>query len=301
MTKQEEIEQLKKERDAVILAHYYTRPEVQAIADYIGDSYYLSEKASSLTAKTIVFCGVSFMGESAKLLNPDRTVLMPDESADCPMAHMVTRETVEAARKKYPGLVVVCYINSTAEIKSWSDVCVTSANAVRIVKKLPGRHVLFIPDRNLARHVASEVPDKIFHYNDGYCPVHEEMSAAEIRKLKEEHRDAQVLVHPECGEEVLALADYTGSTTGIIQYAKNSAAGEFIIGTESGVLYALRQARPDAAFYFPQTEPVCENMKKITLEKIAGVLRTGNNELPRMEDQVSEAAGETLKKMLALA
>ncbi len=301
MTKQEEIKRLKREKDAVILAHYYTLPEVQAVADYIGDSYYLSEMAVKLPQKTIVFCGVSFMGESAKLLNPGKTVLMPDASADCPMAHMVTKETVDAAREKYPDLVVVCYINSTAEVKSWSDVCVTSANAVQIVKKLPARHILFIPDKNLARYVASQVPEKVFVCNDGYCPVHEEMAAEEIRDLKERHPGAEVLAHPECNEKVLALADYTGSTSGIIAYAKQSAAKTFIIGTESGVSCALRQAREDAAFYFPQTEPVCQNMKKVTLDGVLDVLKNGKNEVRPIEGHLSETAGESLRKMLVLA
>lgn len=301
MTKQEEIERLKREKDAVILAHYYTLPEVQAVADYIGDSYYLSEMAVKLPQKTLVFCGVSFMGESAKLLNPEKTVLMPDASADCPMAHMVTKETVEAARRKYPDLVVVCYINSTAEVKSWSDVCVTSANAVRIVKKLPDRHILFIPDKNLARYVASQVPEKEFVYNDGYCPVHEEMSAEEIRRLKEEHPGAEVLVHPECNAQVLALADYAGSTSGIIARAAESAAKEFIIGTETGVAFALKKAREDATFYFPKTEPVCLNMKKITLDGVIDVLKSGKNKVRPMEERLAEPAGESLRRMLALA
>ena len=169
----EELEEWKKKRDAVILAHYYVRPEVQALADYIGDSYFLSKKATELANKTIVLCGVTFMGESAKLLNPDKTVLMPDLAADCPMAHMVTKETVQAARDQYDDLAVVCYINSTQEIKSWSDVCVTSANAVKIVKNLPNKHILFIPDRNLAHFVAAAVPEKEFIYNEGFCIVHE--------------------------------------------------------------------------------------------------------------------------------
>ncbi len=301
MTKQEEIEQLKREKDAVILAHYYVRPEVQAVADYIGDSFFLSQKAVSLSNKTIVYCGVSFMGESGKILNPGKTVLMPDMSADCPMAHMTTKETVEAAREKYPDLAVVCYINSTAEIKSWSDVCVTSANVVQIVKRLENKHILFIPDKNLAHYVAEQVPEKEFVYNDGYCPVHEKMSAAELRSLKEQHEGAEVVVHPECNREILALADYIGSTSGIIDYAKKSPRKQFIIGTESGVAYALTQARPDAEFYFPATGPVCPDMKKITLDKIIRVLRTGENAVQPMAPELLEPAKKTLTRMLELA
>ena len=209
----EELEEWKKKRDAVILAHYYVRPEVQALADYIGDSYFLSKKATELANKTIVLCGVTFMGESAKLLNPDKTVLMPDLAADCPMAHMVTKETVQAARDQYDDLAVVCYINSTQEIKSWSDVCVTSANAVKIVKNLPNKHILFIPDRNLAHFVAAAVPEKEFIYNEGFCIVHEFMQVEELLDLKAEHPDAKVLVHPECNHKIIEIADFIGSTS----------------------------------------------------------------------------------------
>ncbi|MEZ3444995.1 MAG: quinolinate synthase NadA [Lachnospiraceae bacterium] len=301
MTKQEEIQKLKEEKDAVILAHYYVRPEVQEIADYIGDSYFLSRKAVELPHRTIVFCGVSFMGESAKLLNPQKTVLMPDAEADCPMAHMVTKEIVERARAQYEDLAVVCYINSTAEIKSWSDVSVTSANAVQIVRNLPNHNILFIPDRNLAHFVAGKVPEKHFLYNEGYCPIHEHMKAEEIRELKEQHPSARVLVHPECSSEVLALADYIGSTSGIINYAKNSTDTAFIIGTESGVSYALQQARGDAAFFFPRTEPVCTDMKRITLDKIIDVLKKESNEMRMDDGQESVAAKRTLMRMLELA
>lgn len=301
MTKQEEIQKLKEEKDAVILAHYYVRPEVQEIADYIGDSYFLSRKAVELPHRTIVFCGVSFMGESAKLLNPEKTVLMPDAEADCPMAHMVTKEIVERARAQYEDLAVVCYINSTAEIKSWSDVSVTSANAVQIVRNLPNHNILFIPDKNLAHFVAGKVPEKHFLYNEGYCPIHEHMKAEEIRELKEQHPSARVLVHPECSSEVLALADYIGSTSGIINYAKNSTDTAFIIGTESGVSYALQQARGDAAFFFPRTEPVCTDMKRITLDKIIDVLQKESNEMRMDDGQESVAAKRTLTRMLELA
>ena len=182
MTIADEINKLKKEKNAVILAHYYVNPEVQDIADYIGDSFYLSKVAVELTEQTIVFCGVSFMGESAKVLNPGKTVLMPDASADCAMAHMADTDTIRKIREQYEDLAVVCYINSTAELKEHSDVCVTSANAVKIVKALPNKNIFFIPDRNLAHFVAEQVPEKNFVYNEGYCPVHEKMSVAEIRR-----------------------------------------------------------------------------------------------------------------------
>ena len=300
MNNKELIDQLKREKDAVILAHYYVPAEVQAVADYVGDSYYLGRLAADLPNKTLVFCGVSFMGESGKLLSPDKTVLMPDQEAECPMAHMVTQEAVEEARKAYDDLVVVCYVNSTAQIKSWADVCVTSSNAVKIVKNLPNQHILFIPDQNLARYVAEQVPDKHIIIPDGYCPIHHHMRAEEIRKQKELHPEAEVLAHPECNSQILEMADYIGSTSGIIDYAAGSEKRAFIIATEAGVLYELQQKRPDGEFYFADTLPVCEGMKKITLEKIIQVLRTGENAV-EVEENLVKPAGNTLKRMLELA
>ncbi len=300
MTIQEEIKQLKEEKDAVILAHYYVEPEVQAIADYIGDSFYLSKIAAGLPNRILVYCGVSFMGESGCMLSPEKQVLMPDASADCPMAHMVTREEVDEARRTYEDLAVVCYINSTAEIKSWADVCVTSANAVSIVRNLPNKNILFIPDKNLGRFVAEQVPEKNVILVKGYCPIHEAIQAQELKKLAEEHPEAEILVHPECRSEVTGMADYVGSTSGIIKYAAASAKKEFIIGTESGVRYELERQNPEKRFYFPETEPVCRDMKLITLEKVLHVLKTGENRAFVNPDQ-AEAAGRTLTRMLELA
>ena len=300
MTIKEEIKKLKEEKQAVILAHYYVRPEVQEIADYIGDSFYLSKIAAELENPIIVYCGVSFMGESGCLLSPDKKVLMPDKTADCPMAHMVLKEEIDAARKAYDDLAVVCYINSTAQIKSWSDVSVTSANAVKIVKKLPNKNILFIPDKNLGRFVAEQVPEKNVMLVKGYCPIHEKILADEIRELKEAHPNAEILVHPECCEEVTAMADYIGSTSGIIQYASGSEKKEWIIGTEVGVRYELEKRNPDNQFYFPKTEPVCTDMKLITLEKILHVLKTEDNQASVISGQ-AEAARQTLDRMLELA
>ena len=300
MTKQEEIKQLKLEKDAVLLAHYYVPAEVQEIADYVGDSFYLSKVASKLTNKVLVFCGVSFMGESGKLLNPDKAVLMPDASADCPMAHMVTKAESDDVRARYEDLAVVCYINSTAEIKSWSDVCVTSANAVQIVKKLPNQNILFIPDKNLGRYVAEQVPEKNVMLVKGYCPVHEEMKVKEIQELKQLHPLAEVLAHPECNASVLSIADYIGSTTGILKQAAASNAKEFIIATEIGVRYELEKQNPKKTFYFPKTEPVCMDMKKITLDGILHVLRTGENGAA-VASNIAEPSKATLNRMLELA
>lgn len=299
MTVTEEIQALKKEKNAVILAHYYVRPEVQEIADYTGDSFYLSKIATGLEEQTIVFCGVSFMGESAKILNPEKTVLMPDARADCAMAHMADEECIRRAQESYDDVAVVCYINSTAELKRHSDVCVTSSNAVRIVKALPNRNIFFIPDTHLAHFVAEQVPEKHFLFHDGYCPVHQQMQTAQIRDAKAAHPKAQVLAHPECPKAVLDLADYVGSTSGIIRYARESGGDEFIICTENGVRAALEKENPEKRFYFTETEPVCEDMKRITLEKIRHVFMTGDNEV-RMDARLMEEAKAPLTEMLRL-
>jgi len=296
----EEILKWKEEKDAVILAHYYVNADIQEIADYVGDSFQLSKIAAGLSNRTLVYCGVHFMGESGCLLSPEKQVLLPDPEADCPMAHMVTKEEVEKARREYDDLAVVCYINSTAEIKSWSDVSVTSANAVKIVRNLPNKNVLFIPDRNLGRFVAEQVPEKQVILVNGYCPIHERISADEILELKKKYPDAEVLVHPECSAQVTNLADYIGSTTGIIRYAAESSGKEFIIGTEVGVRYALETQNPDKKFYFTKNPPVCHDMKKVTMEKILHVLKTGENQAGVSMKQ-AKAAKATLDRMLELS
>ena len=300
MTLTEEINRLKKEKDAVILAHYYAEPEVQEVADYVGDSFYLSRVAVGLAEQTIVFCGVSFMGESAKILNPGKTVLMPDLRADCPMAHMADAGTIRRMREKYEDLAVVCYINSTAELKKYSDICVTSANAVEIVKALPNRNIFFIPDKNLAHYVAEQVPEKHFVFNEGYCPVHEELQLRELMEAKAMHPDAEVLSHPECREEVLKESDYIGSTSGIIQYAARSDSREFIVCTETGVRWKLEKDNPEKKFYFTKTEPVCRDMKLNTLEKLLHVLKTGENAV-EVDQELQELSKKPLVRMLELA
>ena len=300
MSRQEEIARLKAEKNAVILAHYYVEPEVQAVADYIGDSFYLSKLAQGLDNPVIVYCGVGFMGESGKLLSPGKKILMPDMHADCPMAHMVTKQEVQRYRDAYPDLAVVCYINSTAEIKSWSDVCVTSANAVKVIRNLPNHDILFIPDRNLGGYVAQQLPDKNVMVVKGFCPIHNRMSADEILELKQAHPAAKVLVHPECPEKVRLLADFIGSTSGIIKYATEHEDQEYIIATEMGVRYELEQRNPGKAFYFPKTTPICPDMKTITLDKIIHVLKTGENDIS-VPAELVPASKLPLERMLELA
>lgn len=296
----EKIEQLKKEKNAVILAHYYVNDEVQELADYIGDSYYLSKLATEVPQETIVFCGVSFMGESAKILNPSKNVLLPDVIADCPMAHMADEDKIKAARARYEELSVVCYVNSTAELKALSDVCVTSSNALQIVRTLPEHYIYFIPDENLGRYIASLVPEKEFIFNDGFCHVHTSISRENVLKAKEAKPNALVLVHPECKMDVVELADYVGSTSGIIDFATASEAEEFIICTEMGVLYELQQKNPGKRFYSVGHRQFCPNMKRITPEKVLQVLQTGENAV-QIDEDLREKSNEPLKRMLKLA
>ncbi len=296
----DEISKLKKEKNAVILAHYYVVDEVQEIADFVGDSYYLSKVASQSEHDIIVFCGVEFMGESAKILNPTKKVLLPDMEADCPMAHMATKEKIREMRSEYEDLAVVCYINSTAELKCESDVCVTSSNAVRIVRALPNKNIFFIPDGNLGREVKKAVPEKNIILNSGFCKIHQAITKDAVEALKAEYRGAKVLAHPECGEETLSLADYIGSTSDIITRVGEEDGEEFIICTETGVLYELNKKYPNKKFFFPTPAPVCENMKKITLEKILYVLSTEENEVT-MDNAVRVQALRPLQAMLELA
>ena len=298
-----EVARLKSERDAVVLAHYYVNPEVQELADHVGDSFALARLATTLSASTLVFAGVSFMAESAKLLSPNKTVLMPDPAADCPMAHMVLRKTVDAARERYgDDLAVACYVNSTAEAKSWSDVCVTSSNAVKIVRALPQANVLFVPDRHLGRYVASQVPEKNVILNDGYCPIHQDISANEVRALKAAHPDAPVLAHPECGPEAMALADFAGSTSQIIEAAVSGEALDYIILTVDGVRGELERqtAGTGKRFHFPATRPVCPDMDRITVERLVSCLRDGSGEVCLPPADVAEGARTALARMLEL-
>ena len=299
-----EIEQLKQEKNAVLLAHYYVDDAVQEIADYVGDSYYLAKVALKESKDVICFAGVNFMGESAKILNPDRTVIMPDQKADCPMAHMVDVEKIEEMRKKYDDLAVVCYINSTAEIKAHSDVCVTSSNALKVVTALPQKNIFFVPDNNLGRYVAEKLPEKHFIFHDGFCHVHKSIHAAELQAAKDACPEALVLTHPECTEDVVAMSDFVGSTSEIIDFATQSDCKKFIICTEMGVFFELQQKNPDKKFYSVGHRQFCPNMKKVTIDKVEQVLeKLGSGELEEitLSDEILTRAAKPLQRMLELA
>ena len=301
---EEEIKQqiaaLKKEKDAVILAHYYVDGPVQEIADFVGDSYYLAKKATTVSERVIIFCGVSFMGESAKILNPDKKVVMADETADCPMAHMVDVDRIKEVRQQYPDVAVVCYVNSTAEIKAASDVCVTSSNAIKIVKNLPNHNIFFIPDNNLGRYVAKQLPDRHFIFNDGFCHVHKSIHREDVLKAKEVYPEALVLAHPECTEDTLELADFIGSTSQIIDYVTESPEKVFIICTEMGIFYELMQKNPEKKFYSVGHRQFCPNMKKVRLESVLSALQNLAPEV-ELEEEMRNAAKLPLERMLELA
>ncbi|MDD3186238.1 MAG: quinolinate synthase NadA [Anaerostipes sp.] len=295
-----EIAKWKEKRDAVILAHYYVDGAVQEIADYVGDSYYLAKIATELKEQVIIFCGVSFMGESAKLLNPNKTVIMADSSADCPMAHMIDKERIQEVRKEYSDVAVVCYVNSTAEIKAYSDICVTSSNAVKVVKAIGQKNIFFIPDNNLGRYVSKMIPEKNFIFHDGFCHVHKSIHLDRVIEAKRVNPEAKVLAHPECTKDVLDIADYIGSTSEIIAYATQSECEKFIICTEMGVFFELMRKNPKKKFYSVGHRQFCPNMKKVTLEKVLGALKEMGPEV-LVDKSISKKAVIPLQKMLEFA
>lgn len=297
----EKVERLKRERGAVVLAHYYVPAETQHLADYVGDSFYLARLAKTLDVPVFVLCGVSFMAESVKLLNPARRVLMPEPAADCPMAHMVRREDVDRVRAEVEDLAVVAYVNTTAEVKRWADVCVTSSNAIKVVRELPEKNVLFIPDMNLGRYVAEQVPEKNVILNRGYCPTHNKIGVAQVEALELAHPDALVLAHPECTHEVLDEADFIGSTKQIIERIAAGDEREFIVLTVVGVAaeIARRTGGQDKRVFFPEPTPVCPNMAMVTPEKLLACLGNMTGEVALPEDP--QRAVEPLERMLELA
>jgi len=266
------IEELKKKRNAVILVHNYQLPEVQDIGDYVGDSLELAKFSKGISAEVIVFCGVHFMAETAKIFNPEKTVLMPDIHAGCPMANMIDPIRLNKEKEKYPEAGVITYINSTAEVKALSDICCTSANGVKIARAIDKKEIIFVPDKYLGSYVARQVPDKRFYLYNGYCPTHMLFTKEGIYKLKEKHPEAKILVHPECRIEVQEIADAICSTSQMITYAKNSPDKQFIICTEIGLLHRLKKENPEKEFIPGNPNALCPNMKLTTLEKILWAL-----------------------------
>lgn len=292
----DKILKLKKKRNATILAHYYQPDSIQKIADYVGDSYYLSQKSRDCKENIIVFCGVKFMGESAKILSPKKTILMPEMNAGCTMADMVVVDDLIEMRRKYPNATVVCYINSTYEVKAYCDVAVTSSSAFKIINNISNEEILFLPDKNLGEYISESFKNKKFILWDGFCKCHNQISREDILELKEENRDAKILVHPECKKEVRILADYIGSTSGIIDYASKDTANEFIIATEEGILYELNMRNPNKKFILPRKKISCKDMKKVTLEKVYDSLINMKNEVI-LNEEVSKKAMKCLENM----
>jgi len=268
----EQINSLRKQRNAVLLVHNYQRSEIHDIADFIGDSLELSQKAAATDADVIVFCGVHFMAETAAILCPDRTVLLPDVHAGCPMADMITADRLREKKKELPDAAVVCYVNSSADVKAESDICCTSANAVKVIDALDDEEILFIPDQYLGHYVSTKT-DKKIHLWPGYCPTHARIQPEDITRLKKEHPNARAVVHPECRPEVIELADAVLSTSGMCRYAQETDAREIIVGTESGIIYRMKKENPDKTFIPISNKATCPNMKKITLEKVLWSLK----------------------------
>lgn len=289
----------KRELNALILAHFYQLPEIQDMADFVGDSLQLARQAAETEADVIVFCGVSFMAESAKILSPDKMVLLPEIKAGCAMANMVTAEDLRSLKAKHPGAVVVCYVNSTAAVKAESDICCTSANAVNVVKSIPeDKTVIFAPDRNLGAYIQSQTGRQMILW-EGCCPVHDELSGEEVREQMRLYPGAKVVVHPECPPDVIGLADAVRSTAGILNYVKTSSEKEFIIGTEEGFIYTLQKNCPDKVFHLARQQFRCEDMKLTTLEKLATSLDRLQYQIEVPED-IRQKAYLTLERMLKI-
>ncbi len=289
----EKIIQLKKNRKAVVIAHNYERPEVQKIADIVGDSLELSRAVTRVEAKIVVFCGVHFMAETASILNPEKTILLPVKEAGCPMADMITTKELKALKKKHPGVPVVCYVNSSAEVKAESDVCCTSSNALEIVTSLKSKQVIFVPDKNLGSYIQSQLPKKQIILWEGFCPTHMRIKEEEILQSKKDHPKAKFMAHPECPQKLLQHADYIGSTSGMLKYAKQDKNKEFIVGTELGMIYRLEQKNPKKKFYCPSEHFICADMKLTTLGWVAHSL-----EDMVFEVKVSAAIRKKAKKSL---
>ncbi|RZN37982.1 MAG: quinolinate synthase NadA [Methanosarcinales archaeon] len=292
----EKIRWLKQEKNAVIIVHNYQRPEIQDIADFVGDSFALSQQAALTDADVILFCGVDFMAESAAILSPDKTVLIPDVDAQCPMAAMITREALITMKQRHPDAGVVCYVNTSAPVKAESDICCTSANAVEVVESLDYDEVIFVPDKNLARYAARFTKKTIIPW-DGYCPTHHQILPRDILDAKEKHPGAEVLVHPECRPGVIDLADSAQSTEGMVRHARSSHSNEFIIGTESGMIHRLEKEFPTKKFYAVSDYTICPAMKMVTLPDVVRSLENLKH-VVTIPDAVQERAKRALDRML---
>ncbi len=297
---QEEILKLKKEKNICILAHCYQSPDILEIADFVGDSFALSVSASKVTNKTVIMCGVRFMAETVKILSPDKKVILANGDAGCPMAEMMDKELIEQVKEQYPDYTVVAYINTTSELKTVCDVCVTSSSALKICKSLDTDKILFIPDKNLGSYIAKQLPEKEFKLLSGGCPTHARMGISDVKKAKAAHPEALFLVHPECVPEVVAKADYVGSTTGIMNYAKESDAKEFIIGTESSIVSHLQLACPDKMFYPLSKDLVCHNMKLTTIVDVLNSVKGIGGEEIELDEDVRLGAKRCIDKMIEL-
>lgn len=297
---QTEIFRMKKEKDLCILAHSYQAKEICEIADFVGDSYALSVQASKTAQGTVLMCGVRFMAETVKILSPQKRVLLSNPDAGCPMAEQMDKELIEAVKKQYPDYMVVAYINTTAALKTICDVCVTSSSAVKIVKKLPNKNILFIPDCNLGDYVAKHAPEKNIKLLQGGCPINARVSAQDVRKARDAHPDALLLVHPECKPEVVSLANFVGSTSAIQEYALKTDNEEFIIGTEISIAEHLSYAYPDKYFYLLSKNLICPNMKLTTLVDVYRTIIGVSGEEITLDKETIEKARICIDRMIEL-
>lgn len=297
---QDEIMRIKKEKDICILAHAYQSHDIWEVADYVGDSFGLAQRAAEAPQKTMIMCGVRFMAETVKLLSPEKTVYLPEPDAGCPMADQIDYDLLAALREKNPDYTVVAYVNTTTEVKTLSDVCVTSSSAVKIVRNMPEKDILFIPDCNLGSWVKKQVPEKNIKLVSGGCPTHVRVTVKDVEKAKAAHPNALLLVHPECLKEVTELADYAGSTTGIMDYAAKSDAKEFIIGTENSIVSHLQLAHPEKRFYALSRDCVCHNMKMTTLGDVYNCVVNGEGESITLTEETMQKARKSIDAMLRL-
>lgn len=296
----ERIKNLKQEKNAIILAHSYQNIEIDEVADYVGDSLYLSRKAQETDAKIIVFAGVYFMAQTAKTISPDKKVLLPNINAGCLMADMIDLHQMEDFKKQNPNLPTVCYINSTAEVKSKCDICCTSSNALKIVQSLNAPKVLFVPDANLGKWVESKLDGVEVITYQGHCPIHNNITADDIIRARKEHPNTKILIHPECKPEVSVLGDYVGSTSGIINYVKNSSDNKFIIVTEKGVVDRLKRDYPDKEFILIRENMICDSMKLTTLEEILYCLENETNEIT-LDENIRQLSAKCIERMLEVS